>query len=305
MRLKIHGGIDGERSHGGALVEGPGGTREKTEVETVEVETKVEPKSVGYAETWRTTVMLQSSMNEVETWAWQTGAQTEEVRTMAEPEDSRSQRSGESSYPALHLSGGSVGRAPIHPDELLQYVLDDGHCVGLGLRDDIRVSGGLWLMAGRALGLEWGWRDPYDSGISLKKLCCSQPDIDALQDYPDTEDDTVLQEIEEWEEQQLDEQVNFNNCKIDPAPFQLVEGTSLHKTHTMFSVLNLDYAYVTSVGRLIGVVSLKELRKAIEGSMPAGGVRLRPVLASFRDRGIKGTRIETAELHKLLDHQAS
>ncbi|XP_067221314.1 chloride channel protein 2c [Chanodichthys erythropterus] len=147
--------------------------------------------------------------------------------------------------------------------------------------------------------------NPYDSGISLKKLCCSHPDIDALQDYPDTEDDTILQEMEEWEEQELDEQVNFNNCKIDPAPFQLVEGTSLHKTHTMFSVLNLDYAYVTSVGRLIGVVSLKELRKAIEGSMPADGVRLRPVLASFRDRGIKGTRIETAELHKLLDHQAS
>jgi len=36
-------------------------------------------------------------------------------------------------------------------------------------------------------------------------------------------------QIEEWEEPQLDEQVNFNNCKIDPAPFQLVEGTSLHK----------------------------------------------------------------------------
>ena len=38
----------------------------------------------------------------------------------------------------------------------------------------------------------------------------------------------VLQ-ISEWEEMQLDEQVNFNNCKIDPAPFQLVERTSLHK----------------------------------------------------------------------------
>uniref|UniRef100_A0A3P8PXT7 4Fe-4S ferredoxin-type domain-containing protein n=1 Tax=Astatotilapia calliptera TaxID=8154 RepID=A0A3P8PXT7_ASTCA len=33
--------------------------------------------------------------------------------------------------------------------------------------------------------------------------------------------------IAEWEERQLDEQVNFNNCKIDPAPFQLVERTSL------------------------------------------------------------------------------
>lgn len=36
-------------------------------------------------------------------------------------------------------------------------------------------------------------------------------------------------QISEWEEQQLDEQVDFKNCKIDPAPFQLVEQTSLHK----------------------------------------------------------------------------
>uniref|UniRef100_A0A8C1WPH7 Chloride channel 2c n=1 Tax=Cyprinus carpio TaxID=7962 RepID=A0A8C1WPH7_CYPCA len=103
-------------------------------------------------------------------------------------------------------------------------------------------------------------------------------------------------QIEEWEEQQLDEQVNFNNCKIDPAPFQLVERTSLHKTHTMFSVLNLDYAYVTSIGRLVGVVSLKELCKAIEGSLPADGVRLRPILATFRDRGVRGSWTETTEL---------
>uniref|UniRef100_A0A4W6BSI3 Chloride channel 2c n=1 Tax=Lates calcarifer TaxID=8187 RepID=A0A4W6BSI3_LATCA len=66
--------------------------------------------------------------------------------------------------------------------------------------------------------------------------------------------------IAEWEEKQLDEQVNFNNCKIDPAPFQLVERTSLHKTHTIFSLLGLDHAYVTSIGRLIGVVSLKETK---------------------------------------------
>lgn len=37
------------------------------------------------------------------------------------------------------------------------------------------------------------------------------------------------EEILEWEEQQLDEPVNFSDCKIDPAPFQLVERTSLHK----------------------------------------------------------------------------
>uniref|UniRef100_A0A8C2E2R8 Chloride channel 2c n=1 Tax=Cyprinus carpio TaxID=7962 RepID=A0A8C2E2R8_CYPCA len=95
------------------------------------------------------------------------------------------------------------------------------------------------------------------------------------------------------------------SCKIDPAPFQLVEHTSLHKTHTMFSVLNLDYAYVTSIGRLVGAVSLKELREAIEGCTPADGVRLRPVLSTFRDRGVQGTMTETIALHQLLEHQIS
>ncbi|KAI2656516.1 Chloride channel protein 2 [Labeo rohita] len=142
----------------------------------------------------------------------------------------------------------------------------------------------------------------YDSGLNLKKFFCSRPDIEALEFDPDKEDDTILQEVDEWEEQQLDEEVNLDICKIDPAPFQLVEHTSLHKTHTMFSLLNLDYAYVTGVGRLIGVVSLKELRKAIESTMP-DGVRLRPVLSTFRDRGFRGARANTVELHKLLDHQ--
>uniref|UniRef100_A0A667ZC32 Chloride channel protein 2 n=1 Tax=Myripristis murdjan TaxID=586833 RepID=A0A667ZC32_9TELE len=68
----------------------------------------------------------------------------------------------------------------------------------------------------------------------------------------------------EWEEQQLDMPVDFKNCKIDPAPFQLVERTSLHKTHTIFSLLGLDHAYVTSTGRLVGVVSLKEVRMCID-----------------------------------------
>lgn len=39
----------------------------------------------------------------------------------------------------------------------------------------------------------------------------------------------LVSQIAEWEEMQLDEQVDFDNCKIDPAPFQLVERTSLHK----------------------------------------------------------------------------
>uniref|UniRef100_A0A4W5R5N5 Chloride voltage-gated channel 2 n=1 Tax=Hucho hucho TaxID=62062 RepID=A0A4W5R5N5_9TELE len=109
-----------------------------------------------------------------------------------------------------------------------------------------------------------------------------------------------LPQIAEWEEQQLDEPVDFNNCKIDPAPFQLVERTSLHKTHTIFSLLGLDHAYVTSTGRLVGVVSLRELRKAIEGSVTVTGVKVRPPLASFRDSGNNTTSVsEVTELHKL------
>uniref|UniRef100_A0A8C4D9A0 Chloride channel protein 2 n=1 Tax=Dicentrarchus labrax TaxID=13489 RepID=A0A8C4D9A0_DICLA len=108
-----------------------------------------------------------------------------------------------------------------------------------------------------------------------------------------------LSAIAEWEEQQLDEPVDFKNCKIDPAPFQLVEQTSLHKTHTIFSLLGLDHAYVTSMGRLVGVVSLKELRKAIEGSVTVTGVKVRPPLASFRDCGNSTSVSEVTELHKL------
>ncbi|XP_017277948.1 chloride channel protein 2a isoform X2 [Kryptolebias marmoratus] len=121
----------------------------------------------------------------------------------------------------------------------------------------------------------------------------------SMADSVDIEDWMTPAEVAEWEDQQLDELVDFKNCKIDPAPFQLVEQTSLHKTHTIFSLLGLDHAYVTSMGRLVGVVSLKELRKAIEGSVTVTGVKVRPPLASFRDSGNSTNVSEVTELHKL------
>ncbi|XP_071348621.1 chloride channel protein 2a isoform X1 [Trachinotus anak] len=121
----------------------------------------------------------------------------------------------------------------------------------------------------------------------------------SMADSTEVEDCMTPSEVAEWEEQQLDEPVDFKNCKIDPAPFQLVEQTSLHKTHTIFSLLGLDHAYVTSMGRLVGVVSLKELRKAIEGSVTVTGVKVRPPLASFRDSGNTTNVSEVTELHKL------
>nr|XP_061796964.1 chloride channel protein 2-like [Nerophis lumbriciformis] len=145
----------------------------------------------------------------------------------------------------------------------------------------------------------------HSNNSSLKNLFCASTDAELMEDDDDVEDDMTIREIAEWEEMQLDEQVNFNNCKIDPAPFQLVERTSLHKTHTIFSLLGLDHAYVTSIGRLIGVVSLKELRKAIEGSVTVKGVKVRPPLASFRESGTSSSENEATELHKLWDRQKS
>ncbi|CAH2004883.1 unnamed protein product [Acanthoscelides obtectus] len=76
--------------------------------------------------------------------------------------------------------------------------------------------------------------------------------------------DLPLNEQKVWEENQLKHQIDFTACRIDPAPFQLVERTSLLKVHSLFSMLAINFAYVTSIGRLVGVVSLKELRQAIE-----------------------------------------
>uniref|UniRef100_A0A4W6DD75 Chloride voltage-gated channel 1 n=1 Tax=Lates calcarifer TaxID=8187 RepID=A0A4W6DD75_LATCA len=66
----------------------------------------------------------------------------------------------------------------------------------------------------------------------------------------------------------------------------LLSFSVITQTHTLFSLLGLSHAYVTSIGKLVGVVALKELQKAIEGSTRSG-VRLRPPLASFRDASRK------------------
>ncbi|XP_057594776.1 chloride channel protein 2 isoform X2 [Hippopotamus amphibius kiboko] len=156
------------------------------------------------------------------------------------------------------------------------------------------------------------------AGIALRSLFCGSPPPEpkseksekcdkrklkrvriSLASNSDLEGEMTPEEILEWEERQLDEPVNFSDCKIDPAPFQLVERTSLHKTHTIFSLLGVDHAYVTSIGRLIGIVTLKELRKAIEGSVTAQGVKVRPPLASFRDSATSSSDTETTEVHAL------
>lgn len=70
----------------------------------------------------------------------------------------------------------------------------------------------------------------------------------------------------QWEIDQLNETIDFDcaDIKIDPAPFQLVDKTSISKVHGLFTILGIRRAYVTRFGKLVGVVGLKELVTAIE-----------------------------------------
>ncbi|XP_032824019.2 chloride channel protein 2-like isoform X2 [Petromyzon marinus] len=131
----------------------------------------------------------------------------------------------------------------------------------------------------------------------VKIYVVEEPEVDSMTEM----------EVEEWEEQQLDEMVEFDFCRIDPSPFQLVERTSLHKTHTLFSLLGLSRAYVTSIGKLVGVVALPELQKAIEGSVVTGkGLRLHPPLAMFRRASTSMTGDpEATDNHRLWERRPS
>ncbi|MFH4974699.1 hypothetical protein AB6A40_001408 [Gnathostoma spinigerum] len=70
----------------------------------------------------------------------------------------------------------------------------------------------------------------------------------------------------------LREPIDLDEVVIDPAPFQLVLGTSLYKVHTLFSLLGLHHAYVTNQGKLVGVVAIRELRNALVDIYSRGAI---------------------------------
>jgi hypothetical protein len=76
--------------------------------------------------------------------------------------------------------------------------------------------------------------------------------------------DMSPEDQKQWEEEELRKSVVFDKCPVDPAPFQLVERTSLLKVHSLFSMLGVNHAYVTAIGRLVGVVALKEVKIIIK-----------------------------------------
>ncbi|XP_075062280.1 chloride channel protein ClC-Kb-like [Mixophyes fleayi] len=76
-----------------------------------------------------------------------------------------------------------------------------------------------------------------------------------------------LRMVEEWECCQLNEVVPAEDLTIDPAPYRLVEKQTLYQCYDLFNLLGLRTAYVTSTGRLVGVVSLCELKDAVHGTV--------------------------------------
>lgn len=90
--------------------------------------------------------------------------------------------------------------------------------------------------------------------------------------------DMSAEDQRRWEDEEMQLPAEFSRCHIDPAPFQLVERTSLLKVHSLFSMVGVNHAYVTAIGKLVGVVGLTDLRKAIEdansGNLPPSTVDL-------------------------------
>ncbi len=74
--------------------------------------------------------------------------------------------------------------------------------------------------------------------------------------------DMSPEEQKVWEMEELQKPIDLDaaHVQIDPSPFQLVERTSLLKVHSLFSMIGINHAYVTNVGKLVGVVALKEVR---------------------------------------------
>lgn len=64
--------------------------------------------------------------------------------------------------------------------------------------------------------------------------------------------------------------VQFDEKRLDAAPFQLVENTSLSTVFSLLSLLGITEAYVTNSGVLVGLITIEELRVVMENIMKKG-----------------------------------
>lgn len=111
--------------------------------------------------------------------------------------------------------------------------------------------------------------DPRDCEIGTTVLTTSDPNLlrglsSKRVKFIKTHLDFAPPERRAWECAQLQEQVNFLDILVNPAPVQLVEKTPLSEVHSLFSMVGIYQAYVTNIGRLVGVVGLSELKRTID-----------------------------------------
>ena len=71
----------------------------------------------------------------------------------------------------------------------------------------------------------------------------------------------MFQELTNLENELLAKTIPTQDVQVDPAPFQLVEETSLYKAHSLFALLGLSHSFVTKNGKLVGVVTLADVRQ--------------------------------------------
>ncbi|XP_075145650.1 chloride channel protein 2 isoform X3 [Haematobia irritans] len=109
-------------------------------------------------------------------------------------------------------------------------------------------------------------RAPSTPGISKKVQLSYRGSSKKVQLPRERVIDMSPEDQKKWEMEEMQKPIDLDKAKvnIDPSPFQLVERTSILKVHSLFSMVGINHAYVTKIGRLVGVVGLKELRKAIE-----------------------------------------
>ncbi|GMT23944.1 hypothetical protein PFISCL1PPCAC_15241 [Pristionchus fissidentatus] len=66
------------------------------------------------------------------------------------------------------------------------------------------------------------------------------------------------------DDERLNEIIDLDSISIDETPIQVTGRTSLFKIHWLFSLLSVNRIFITERGALRGVITLKEVREAIE-----------------------------------------
>uniref|UniRef100_K7GF74 Chloride voltage-gated channel 2 n=1 Tax=Pelodiscus sinensis TaxID=13735 RepID=K7GF74_PELSI len=176
--------------------------------------------------------------------------------------------------------------------------------------------------------VESPWGTPGHSGIALKSLFCTSatPEpMEAEHSAPPEKRKSKRVRISVTDQYELPGEMTPAEAPLrpsqpcrPPAPVgswpapqpASPEPLPLLQTHNIFSLLGVDHAYVTSIGRLIGMVTLKELGEGPaarwgwgRGGGGAPGLKVRPPLASFRDSTASSSETETTDIQQLWDRR--